>query len=72
MYARTKYVLLDDPLNAIVRIPPLFHFILSYLLIFLSQDGHTARFLYERLLCGPLLNNRTVVGLPSNPYLEAH
>ncbi|KAJ7761604.1 hypothetical protein DFH07DRAFT_903306 [Mycena maculata] len=57
-YARTKWVLLDDPLSAV--------------------DSHTARFLYDRLLCGPLLANRTVVlvthhVLPgrsqsSNPY----
>ncbi|KAL1948407.1 hypothetical protein VTO73DRAFT_12482 [Trametes versicolor] len=41
VYARTKYVLLDDPLSAV--------------------DSHTARFLYEKLLRGPLLANRTVV-----------
>ncbi|KAH0826125.1 hypothetical protein J3R83DRAFT_5915 [Lanmaoa asiatica] len=41
VYARTKYVLLDDPLSAV--------------------DSHTARFLYEKLLCGPLLVNRTVI-----------
>ncbi|TRM65424.1 hypothetical protein BD626DRAFT_454236 [Schizophyllum amplum] len=41
VYARTKYVLLDDPLSAV--------------------DSHTSRFLFERLLCGPLLQNRTVV-----------
>ncbi|KAL1762723.1 hypothetical protein FB107DRAFT_198344 [Schizophyllum commune] len=41
VYARTKYVLLDDPLSAV--------------------DSHTSRFLFERLLCGPLLRNRTVV-----------
>ncbi|KAK0200579.1 hypothetical protein DFS33DRAFT_1362775 [Desarmillaria ectypa] len=41
VYARTKYVLLDDPLSAV--------------------DSHTSRFLYERLLLGPLLANRTVV-----------
>ncbi|KAG7443764.1 multidrug resistance-associated ABC transporter [Guyanagaster necrorhizus] len=41
VYARTRYVLLDDPLSAV--------------------DSHTARFLYERLLLGPLLANRTVV-----------
>ncbi|EIW82695.1 multidrug resistance-associated ABC transporter [Coniophora puteana RWD-64-598 SS2] len=41
VYARTKYVLLDDPLSAV--------------------DSHTARFLYERLLCGPLLAYRTVI-----------
>ncbi|KAF7365100.1 putative multidrug resistance-associated ABC transporter [Mycena venus] len=40
-YARTKWVLLDDPLSAV--------------------DSHTARFLYDRLLCGPLLANRTVI-----------
>ncbi|KAJ7025345.1 multidrug resistance-associated ABC transporter [Mycena alexandri] len=40
-YARTKWVLLDDPLSAV--------------------DSHTARFLCDRLLCGPLLANRTVV-----------
>ncbi|KAL1748165.1 hypothetical protein HDZ31DRAFT_30137 [Schizophyllum fasciatum] len=41
VYARTKYVLMDDPLSAV--------------------DSHTSRFLFERLLCGPLLENRTVV-----------
>ncbi|KII83760.1 hypothetical protein PLICRDRAFT_119100 [Plicaturopsis crispa FD-325 SS-3] len=41
VYARTKYVLLDDPLSAV--------------------DSHTARWLFEKLLCGPLLANRTVV-----------
>ncbi|KAK2461323.1 hypothetical protein APHAL10511_006850 [Amanita phalloides] len=41
VYARTKYVLLDDPLSAV--------------------DSHTARFLFEKLLCGPLLANRTVI-----------
>ncbi|KAF9235883.1 hypothetical protein BU15DRAFT_77487 [Melanogaster broomeanus] len=39
VYARTKYVLLDDPLALC----------------------HTARFLYENLLSGPLLANRTVI-----------
>ncbi|TFK37596.1 multidrug resistance-associated ABC transporter [Crucibulum laeve] len=41
IYARTKYVLLDDPLSAV--------------------DSHTSRFLYEELLRGPLLANRTVI-----------
>ncbi|EKM76533.1 hypothetical protein AGABI1DRAFT_122491 [Agaricus bisporus var. burnettii JB137-S8] len=41
VYARTKYVLLDDPLSAV--------------------DSHTSRFLYEHLLRGPLLANRTVI-----------
>ncbi|KAJ3842758.1 hypothetical protein EV361DRAFT_888642 [Lentinula raphanica] len=41
VYARTKYVLLDDPLSAV--------------------DSHTSRFLYEKLLCGPLLASRTVI-----------
>ncbi|KAF9258418.1 hypothetical protein L218DRAFT_964491 [Marasmius fiardii PR-910] len=41
IYARTKYVLLDDPLSAV--------------------DSHTARYLFEKLLCGPLLRGRTVV-----------
>ncbi|KXN85925.1 ATP-dependent bile acid permease [Leucoagaricus sp. SymC.cos] len=41
VYARTKYVLLDDPLSAV--------------------DSHTSRFLYEHLLQGPLLANRTVI-----------
>ncbi|KAG5653253.1 hypothetical protein H0H81_001510 [Sphagnurus paluster] len=41
VYARTKYVLLDDPLSAV--------------------DSHTSRFLYERLLRGSLLANRTVI-----------
>ncbi|KAF5353364.1 hypothetical protein D9756_007860 [Leucocoprinus leucothites] len=41
VYARTKYVLLDDPLSAV--------------------DSHTSRFLYDHLLQGPLLANRTVI-----------
>ncbi|PFH45643.1 hypothetical protein AMATHDRAFT_44023 [Amanita thiersii Skay4041] len=41
VYARAKYVLLDDPLSAV--------------------DSHTSRLLFEKLLCGPLLANRTVV-----------
>ncbi|KAF8838558.1 P-loop containing nucleoside triphosphate hydrolase protein [Paxillus ammoniavirescens] len=41
VYARTKYVLLDDPLSAL--------------------DSHTARFLCDNLLTGPLFANRTVV-----------
>ncbi|KAI0308316.1 hypothetical protein B0F90DRAFT_1681863 [Multifurca ochricompacta] len=41
VYARAKYVLLDDPLSAV--------------------DSHTARLLFEKLLCGPLLANRTVI-----------
>ncbi|KLO18997.1 P-loop containing nucleoside triphosphate hydrolase protein [Schizopora paradoxa] len=41
VYARTKYVLLDDPLSAV--------------------DSHTARFLYEHLFLGPLMQHRTVV-----------
>ncbi|KAF9259759.1 hypothetical protein L218DRAFT_873993 [Marasmius fiardii PR-910] len=41
VYARTQYVLLDDPLSAV--------------------DSHTSRYLYENLLCGPLLRGRTVV-----------
>ncbi|KAJ8489168.1 hypothetical protein ONZ45_g13681 [Pleurotus djamor] len=41
VYARTKYVLLDDPLSAV--------------------DSHTARVIFEKLLRGPLLANRTVV-----------
>ncbi|KAF8989421.1 multidrug resistance-associated ABC transporter [Cyathus striatus] len=40
-YARTKYILLDDPLSAV--------------------DSHTSRFLYEKLLRGPLLDKRTVI-----------
>jgi ABC-type sugar transport system ATPase subunit len=58
IYARTKYVLLDDPLSAVV----------SWSIICMTmgyshqfQDSHTARFLFERLLCGPLLEHRTVV-----------
>ncbi|KZT21758.1 multidrug resistance-associated ABC transporter [Neolentinus lepideus HHB14362 ss-1] len=41
VYARTQYVLLDDPLSAV--------------------DSHTARLLFENLLKGPLLENRTVI-----------
>ncbi|EIN03587.1 multidrug resistance-associated ABC transporter [Punctularia strigosozonata HHB-11173 SS5] len=41
VYARTRYVLLDDPLSAV--------------------DSHTARVLFDKLLCGPLLANRTVI-----------
>ncbi|KZP25984.1 hypothetical protein FIBSPDRAFT_918282 [Athelia psychrophila] len=41
VYARTKYVLLDDPLSAV--------------------DSQTSRFLFEKLLQGPLLAHRTVI-----------
>lgn len=60
VYARTKYVLLDDPLSAVVR----FHFDNSMMTpdsLCIFQDSHTARFLYDRLIRGPLLANRTVV-----------
>ncbi|EJU04810.1 hypothetical protein DACRYDRAFT_114129 [Dacryopinax primogenitus] len=40
-YARTKTVLLDDPLAAL--------------------DSHSARYVFEHLLQGPLMENRTVV-----------
>jgi len=48
-YARSKCVLLDDPLSAV--------------------DSHTALFLYEKLLKGPLLANRTVVLVTHNVEL---
>ncbi|KAG9009269.1 hypothetical protein FRB94_012338 [Tulasnella sp. JGI-2019a] len=41
VYARTKHVLLDDPLAAV--------------------DSHTARHLYENVLCGPLMEHRTCI-----------
>ncbi|KAG8933322.1 hypothetical protein FRC02_012140 [Tulasnella sp. 418] len=41
VYARTKFVILDDPLAAV--------------------DSHTARHLYEKLLVGPLMANRTLI-----------
>ncbi|KAL5521010.1 hypothetical protein ACEPAG_8932 [Sanghuangporus baumii] len=41
VYARTKYVLLDDPLSAV--------------------DSHTARHLFQKLLMGPLLKDRTII-----------
>ncbi|KAF8577829.1 multidrug resistance-associated ABC transporter [Ramaria rubella] len=49
VYARSKCVLLDDPLSAV--------------------DSHTALCLYERLLMGPLLANRTVVLVTHNVEL---
>ena len=74
MYARTKYVLLDDPLSAVVCT------LLNSLLRVIScsmQDSHTARALFENLLCGPLFANRTIVlvthhvelVLPATAYL---
>ena len=66
VYARTKYVLLDDPLSAVVsRLGSPY---LSSLI--LPQDSHTSRYLYEHLLCGPLLANRTVVGTLFTIFLE--
>ncbi|KAL5505095.1 hypothetical protein ACEPAH_7758 [Sanghuangporus vaninii] len=41
IYARSKFVLLDDPLSAV--------------------DSHTACRLFQKLLMGPLLKNRTVI-----------
>ncbi|KAL5520973.1 hypothetical protein ACEPAG_8895 [Sanghuangporus baumii] len=41
IYARSKFVLLDDPLSAV--------------------DSHTARHLFQKLLMGPLLKNRTII-----------
>ncbi|KIJ28632.1 hypothetical protein M422DRAFT_784503 [Sphaerobolus stellatus SS14] len=49
VYARSKCVLLDDPLSAV--------------------DSHTALFLYDKLLKGPLLTNRTVVLITHNVEL---
>ncbi|KAF8529350.1 multidrug resistance-associated ABC transporter [Gautieria morchelliformis] len=49
VYARSRCVLLDDPLSAV--------------------DSHTALFLYERLLKGPLLENRTIVLVTHNVEL---
>ncbi|KIJ35247.1 hypothetical protein M422DRAFT_262416 [Sphaerobolus stellatus SS14] len=49
VYARSKCVLLDDPLSAV--------------------DSHTALLLYEKLLKGPLLANRTVVLITHNVEL---
>ncbi|KAF8502966.1 ABC transporter type 1, transmembrane domain-containing protein [Gautieria morchelliformis] len=49
VYARSRCVLLDDPLSAV--------------------DSHTALFLYERLLRGPLLENRTIVLVTHNVEL---
>ncbi|KAF8502971.1 hypothetical protein JB92DRAFT_3123623 [Gautieria morchelliformis] len=49
VYARSKCVLLDDPLSAV--------------------DSHTALFLYERLLRGPLLEHRTIVLVTHNVEL---
>ncbi|KAF7982635.1 hypothetical protein HWV62_27065 [Athelia sp. TMB] len=58
VYARTKYVLLDDPLSAVVcGFEP--SETSSQLNFF--QDSHTSRFLFERLFKGPLLAHRTVV-----------
>ena len=59
VYAPARYVLLDDPLSAVVRV-------LGRKIGTTSdpgpqQDSHTARFLLEKLFCGPLLANRTVV-----------
>ena len=67
VYARTKYVLLDDPLSAVVsRYYPLLRAPLTpeSLSFPFLQDSHTSRVLYENLLRGPLLANRTVVRRP--------
>lgn len=74
VYARTKYVLLDDPLSAVVCISR------NSIIKAISrpmQDSHTARVLFEKLLCGPILANRTVIlvthhvelVLPATAYL---
>ena len=62
IYAPTKYVLLDDPLSAVVRF-----FVCGSRITCLNllQDSHTSRLLYEKLLMGPLLANRTVVRQPA-------
>jgi ABC-type methionine transport system ATPase subunit len=63
VYARSKYVLLDDPLRCVMM---LFHSrpcvcLISPLPLPSAVDAHTSRFLFNRLLCGPLLENRTVI-----------
>ena len=57
VYARTKYVLMDDPLSAVVCSV----LVVNVVVLTSAQDSHTSRFLFERLLCGPLLQHRTVV-----------
>lgn len=60
VYARTKYILLDDPLSAVVGL--LKHVLIVVEVPYLQfQDSHTSRFLYEHLFQGPLLVDRTVV-----------
>lgn len=66
VYARTKFVLLDDPLSAVVS-PSLLN-ARTNLTKPLPQDSHTSRFLFERLLQGPLLANRTVVRIISSKF----
>jgi ABC-type multidrug transport system ATPase subunit len=58
VYARTKYVFLDDPLSAVVSTSSLSPQVNASPGL---QDSHTSRFLFERLFSGPLLANRTVV-----------
>ena len=58
VYAQTKYVLLDDPLSAVVRTS--LNFMFKTISQFM-QDSHTARALFDKLFCGPLFANRTVV-----------
>jgi len=58
VYAQRKYVLLDDPLSAVVC--TLLNSLLRVIL-YSIQDSHTARALFENLLCGPLFANRTIV-----------
>jgi len=65
VYARTKHVLLDDPLSAVVcrldRKSLSNQDAESFL-----QDSHTSRFLFEELFQGPLMKDRTVVS-PVSP-----
>ncbi|TFY66276.1 hypothetical protein EVG20_g4808 [Dentipellis fragilis] len=60
VYAPTKYVLLDDPLSAVVRVFSTFWWY-RVNVTGDTQDSHTARLLFEKLLQGPLLAHRTVI-----------
>jgi ABC-type taurine transport system ATPase subunit len=59
VYVRSKFVLLDDPLSAVVSLGYLMDF--PKFIVCQFQDSHTARLLFDKLLRGPLLAHRTVV-----------
>ena len=65
VYSRSSTILLDDVLSAGETRIPFFFSLLRELTVSppstLSVDAHTARFLFQNCLKGPLLKNRTVI-----------